>query len=329
MIARTKEFIEFQPFIPELTPNLALPKDIPFDKKGACFERLADKLMEPIRTFPVDADKLANFFHITNIANGVRTTDPKEGGFGGSTLLIRDLPGDFPDYYHVTRFSKSQIEKRFTVAHEAGHVLFLPYESDLDLNATEREDLADSIGRRILAPEKATRIEFEKLKGLDPLLQLAQLYKKLQMPAYELVKRLAIDLKILKGNFLVFSLNKSNNVANHLVRDELFISENTFRQLSFSHTNTSFLYDYLHNQEILNHISAKALVENKEKKEEGTLWNVKVKGITLGNGEGKLFIPEYVIFMVNKLSKIADAANPNYRDSNFKFGLLRLPSEFL
>jgi len=321
-----REFIEFQPFLPNLVPNFEILKGTKIDPDGKCFENHTDKLMETSQNLPVDIHKIMNNFLIMKVYS-IKTESNS-----GSLFPIRNIPKEYPEYSYVNTYYDSDTENRFTMAHEAGHVIFESYRKQVTTNI---EDLADSLARRILAPKKLVIDEFQKIKDKDTLLKFSILYDKFQIPAYELAKRMVDDLKLINENLIIWSLNKPEQYTENffdkktypegeeewLISNDKDINMELMRgqQVNKEKRHKRILYDNRHdgfikNKELIN--VPKYALTKKENEKLFSLWNIETKGITLGSEKEKIIVPEYVVFSIRKLSKIAQVEDPDFLNPN-------------
>lgn len=316
--------IDFQPFFPELAPRLSLPGEITVDNKERLIEEFANNLAQATnQSLPVNIDSFTNYFRIAKIS---KFTHKHAQGLAWS---IESLPQNFPSYWHVEiQEPLPQDEERFTLVHEMAHILLKDNKSLVLENAarTEIEELADRIGRSIIAPEALLVPEYNELESDDSLVKIALLYEKTRMPAYQLVKRLKKDLRLLNEEFIVWSLSQVQR-GNHFVEEgDWVISEdpdfNTGEDGMYADTKKRRFSPFIHHNNFTFAISAKenepsnvrkaiALTRNRQKEGWTQVWLTEVKGIGLGREE-RGYAPEYVVCKIKKLSKIADVQSLNY-----------------
>lgn len=296
-------FSESQPYLPKFEPDLKLPKSIRFDHNGKCFVQFANKIIEPTtKTLPTNLGTLLNFFHIARVSE----ENLYPGLLGICDPIDRLRQGSSKYYELIINNSSPETEKRFSLAHEMGHILFDSYKKRLSLDYVKKEELASAIARVILAPASLVVDELKKTEGEEPLLRFAALYRKTQMPANELAKRLINDLcylGLMDENFIIFPLHKE-------LREDWVISNDPDFHVERPFCNYYLRNIYLHGApegKCSNPDSSTALTKNREKEGWIDLWNIEVKGTVLGEHKNEIFSPEFVVCTFKKLAKIAEA----------------------
>lgn len=314
-----KETIEFQPFIPELAPSLRLPVETltPHVDLASCFEEFTDNLANATgQELPININTYLKEFLIVKLSSHDNSLLPL-----GLTWLVERLPVSFPNYYDIeVNDHQCEEDKRFTLAHEMGHIFIIENNHFVNSSLTDdiisfnEEEKSDRFARALLAPKSLLLPELMRLRKYDPVALIVILYGKTQMPPYMITERLVNDLHLLHENFLVFSLgddpkrrglwvtSQNSNLNDYKNSDKKplhYVMPNHYKFVTPPRNATDLepfaLGDDVH-------------VITKSDQNEGwfNVHNAKLKGISVGKEIDGIVIPEYGIISFKFGEKIAE-----------------------
>lgn len=226
-----QRFLEHQPYLPGLLPELPI-KDLPPDlSDGELAEELADRLArETNQSLPVDIEEIAQFCGV------VKTTEVPKLNAQGFLRLINET-----DYYHLElRAEDDPLEKRVTQAHELGHLalraLGREWTSKGWDNHTPVEEFCNRFARALLAPRSLLEPEVKVLNqanqeklwldhsdwsGSSKALtnELWQLLQITELPSPYLAQRLAADLELSENTLLSITMGSKREKRSKYARN--------------------------------------------------------------------------------------------------------------
>lgn len=210
MVTETKESIDYQPYLPQLIPELPL-KELPQFPLSTIAEEIADRLANMTQQkFPVDADLLARYCCVVRIIYKNRID------LGNPQAAIEKITGESGCYYLVKIIEDLRLdrtgEQRFAIGHEIGHIIaekIKPLLNRAFADYREKEGFCDTFARMLLLPRTLLLQELKRIRDIDLHRQCVEISNKSNVPPEFVCKRIVEDLKLFKGIFLVIPYGNS------------------------------------------------------------------------------------------------------------------------